>query len=348
MLVLGMGALVALLAIVVVSERSPRPPPTTVVNVPLSVSCPSVQFCMAVDDQGNAIRFNGTSWTKPTAIENGGMTVVSCPNADFCAAGDLNGSVVTYDGRSWSKPRQIDAASASQYDLFGISSITTLSCSSAEFCVAGDVLGNFVTFNGRRWSVPHRLESRTLYTMDTVLGYEAIVDVSCSTATFCAATTIPGRSFTWNGASWSAAQDIVAPATVALDESRGSPGIRAISCPSPTFCAAIDPSGNVNTYDGATWSSARQVDATSASEGDLEGLTALSCPSPRFCMAVDGLGQALTYNGSFWSSPQPVDPTLGLSTVSCATSRFCIALNDLGVAYSYDGTSWSTPHDFDE
>jgi hypothetical protein len=34
-----------------------------------SVSCPTTRFCAAVDDAGNALTYNGTSWSSPSAID---------------------------------------------------------------------------------------------------------------------------------------------------------------------------------------------------------------------------------------------------------------------------------------
>ena len=34
-----------------------------------SVSCPSASFCVAVDAGGNALTFNGSSWSAPAKID---------------------------------------------------------------------------------------------------------------------------------------------------------------------------------------------------------------------------------------------------------------------------------------
>ena len=67
---------------------------------------------MAVDATGNAITYNGTSWSVPTATPidryNAGLTAVSCPTTSFCAAVDSSGNALTYDGKSWTSPLNID------------------------------------------------------------------------------------------------------------------------------------------------------------------------------------------------------------------------------------------------
>jgi hypothetical protein len=52
-----------------------------------SVSCSSPSFCAAVDYGPNVVTFNGTSWSKPSAIDPGTyLQAVSCASASFCVA----------------------------------------------------------------------------------------------------------------------------------------------------------------------------------------------------------------------------------------------------------------------
>jgi hypothetical protein len=48
-----------------------------------------------VDDFGNALTFDGSSWSVPTSIDpNGRRLSVSCPSASFCVAVDLDGNAL--------------------------------------------------------------------------------------------------------------------------------------------------------------------------------------------------------------------------------------------------------------
>jgi hypothetical protein len=69
-----------------------------------------------------------------------------------------------------------------------------------------------------------------------------------------------------------------------------------VSCPSASFCVAVDAYGNGVTFNGSSWTAPANIDATN-------GLTSVSCPSASFCVAVDGAGNALTFNGSAWAAP---------------------------------------------
>jgi hypothetical protein len=58
-----------------------------------------------------------------------------------------------------------------------------------------------------------------------------------------------------------------------------------ISCPSTTYCAAVDGAGAVLQWSGSAWSH-DVVDPG-------RHLTAVSCPSTALCVAVDSAGDAL-------------------------------------------------------
>jgi hypothetical protein len=111
----------------------------------------------------------------------------------------------------------------------------------------------------------------------------------------------------------------------------------AVSCASPSFCAAVASKGDALTYNGSSWSVPAQVD------GEGGQLESVSCASSVFCVAV-GLNQlALTYNGSAWSAPAEVHEGGVLTSVSCASSSFCVAVNLSGDALIYNGGAWSAP-----
>ena len=117
-------------------------------------------------------------------------------------------------------------------------------------------------------------------------------------------------------------------------------GLSAISCPSASFCAAVDNSGYVVTYNGTSWSAPTSIDPNGF------GLSSVSCPSASFCAAVDSAGNALTYNGTSWSAPTSIDPN-GLTSVSCFSASFCAAVDYSGNVVTYNGTSWSAPASID-
>jgi hypothetical protein len=208
------------------------------------------------------------------------------------------------------------------------------------------VLGRVTVFDGSKWKRPHPIEPRQLFRLARRSGEAGISGVSCPTATFCAAVTADGHALTYDGKTWSA-PDLLEPAKlVGIDRFIGQPALASVSCPTPTFCAAVDPSGNVFTFDGTVWSAPRSVDAQGLTRNAI-GVTAVSCPTPQTCTAADELGKVVTSAGGAWSGAVSVDPTLGLAALSCPTPTSCVALNDIGQALTYDGHSWSPPQDID-
>ena len=206
------------------------------------------------------------------------------------------------------------------------------------------------------------------------------LNVSCPSATFCAAVGVGGWGQTFNGSSWGAPTNI--------DPSSNPSGhtLVGVSCPSASFCAAVDQAGNALTFNGSGWSAPVTVDTTGNS------LNAVSCASASFCVAGDVGGNVFTYNGSAWSAPIVVNnvsneqriggiscpsasfcvvvgqngtvetsttagaswtaPTnitssVNLQAVSCPSASFCVAVDNGGNAYTYNGTSWSAGNAID-
>ena len=77
------------------------------------MSCPTSSFCVAADWTGNALTYNGTSWSPPTKIDaNNYLTSVSCPTSDFCAAVDGVGNALTYTAPTTLPPRTLTVSLA--------------------------------------------------------------------------------------------------------------------------------------------------------------------------------------------------------------------------------------------
>jgi hypothetical protein len=58
------------------------------------VSCSTIDFCVAVDEFGRALSYNGQEWSGPTTISAAAkdLTSVSCPTTSFCMAVDSQGN----------------------------------------------------------------------------------------------------------------------------------------------------------------------------------------------------------------------------------------------------------------
>jgi hypothetical protein len=138
-------------------------------------------------------------------------------------------------------------------------------------------------------------------------------------------------------ASWSA--------PVLADQVRG--GLASISCPSTSFCLTIDGAGNAATYDGASWSTPRQIVPRADVQPDFPNGATVSCASPTFCVAVlktasGGPSWAESYDGAAWSGPVQVDVTT-VTSISCAVEQMCVAVDSAGDALVDQDGSWAAP-----
>ena len=87
---------------------------------------------------------------------------------------------------------------------------------------------------------------------------------------------------TWNGQGFSAPTSISTEQPLAGTNTSGLTGV---SCPTPSFCRAVDSVGRVFAFNGTVWSSGTLIDAGHA-------LTAISCATITYCVAVDRAGNA--------------------------------------------------------
>ena len=178
------------------------------------------------------------------------------------------------------------------------------------------------------WSAPTKIDDSSGHFANS------LVDVSCASASFCAAIDYSGHALTWNGSSWSAPDEV---------DNTGSGTGGGVSCASPSFCISSDTAGqSVLMWDGSSWSAPADID-----NGDGVVVSSSSCASPSFCVAAGSSGSVLTWNGSSWSAPDKIDGTNELARVSCVSASFCAAVDDKGRALTWNGSSWSAPDDID-
>jgi hypothetical protein len=104
-----------------------------------ALSCANKDFCVAVDDSGDAAIFNGVGWGREGPVDPTAPGVqtsaVSCPSTGFCAAVDSSGQVIGYDGSSWAAPATIAKGAP----------LNAVSCPTSSFCAAGGDAGSVMT-----------------------------------------------------------------------------------------------------------------------------------------------------------------------------------------------------------
>jgi hypothetical protein len=109
--------------------------------------------------------------------------------------------------------------------------------------------------------------------------------------------------------------------------------LAAISCPTASFCAAVNTNGDVlvsgNPTVASAWSSTALVSDS--------GLNDISCPTAGFCVASDTLSGDVFVStnpaggASAWTSTNIVNPSgAGLQAVACPSSGLCVAVDSTG------------------
>ena len=285
----------------------------------LGVSCPTANFCVAVDDGGHAVVYNGTSWSAPVVIDQQQLNAVSCSSPQFCVAVDQKGGTVTWDGSSWLYKPGVDPGNA----------LVAVSCTSSSFCAAvgGDYNGNgnAVMWNGSQWSSPDQL-------VWPPGGEEGVLwwplsSVSCSQQ-FCAAVDQYGNLYYYRGSSWTGPQSI------------DSFGLFSVSCPGVDLCFAMDSLGYVLNETQVVGSSGPLWNVAWTVPSKLGDDPSISCQYEDYCVALDGAdNDVYTWDGDNWPSGAPGGLfQLGLPAanrgvsapgpaLSCPTVTFCVAVD---------------------
>ncbi len=289
-----------------------------------AVSCAAQTFCVAVDTSGNALTYNGSSWSS-ASDGDGGITSLSCPSASLCLAVDSAGYALV-----WTTTSDVWA----EYDVDGIDNrrFASLSCSpSADFCAAVDDAGNVFMLED-----PGQSPQLSYAEFPADPGGD-ITAAACASDSLCVAGDANGSiaSSTAPTSSWFPAQPI--------DFDNPMTGV---SCPTTSLCVATDNDGKIlaSTDPLGRWSVATQDTSLSGVSLHPSGV---SCASPTLCVAVDGDGNVLTSTTptgtGTWSTVQ-IDTSSRLVAVSCASQLLCVAVDAAGnvLTTTSSGSAWNT------
>jgi Cutinase len=113
-------------------------------------------------------------------------------------------------------------------------------------------------------------------------------------------------------------------------------GFTGVSCPTDSYCLAVDSDGNAYTYSRGTWSGPADV-------ADGNGLAGISCASPGFCAAVTSGATVYVDSGGTWTSSQLAGADgnpANLTAVSCPASGYCVATGDWD-SYTFSHGTWA-------
>ncbi len=257
-----------------------------------SVTCASATYCIASDTAGETVTYRSGTWSAPLpvttiplgirAIRCGASTKSSQPLRCAAVVGNYLAYAFTSATATWSPVPSAStptfAVSCAQQCEYlspqGRSSglvqgylpklpvgaiATDVSCPTGGVeCVAVDSSGGSYLSHQGRWILgPKVANQATLWS------------VSCVSTSFCEATDIEGRAYSFNGTKWSAPQKVSAF------------GVYNVSCGATYFCVASGLSGGAYVFNGKDW-------APTASLGGSNVLHGLSCASATSCVGVDG------------------------------------------------------------
>ena len=195
-----------------------------------AISCPTVAFCAASDQQGNVITTrdptgSAAAWTTTSLSPDFTFGQVMCPAATSCVWFDGSSRVLVSSdpgggGRAW------HALSLSD------SGLASLSCRSATLCVAADSGGDVIAFDPLTRA--HKLEP---IDPSSTFAVDSTLSVDCTPHGRCTAFDRRGNVFTSEDpfagtSSWSRAH--VDSAAIVL-----------ATCPSTKVCLAADQYGEV-------------------------------------------------------------------------------------------------------
>lgn len=266
------------------------------------------------------------SWSQPQVIDpplfsgDSDVVGVSCPSDSLCVAIDANG---THGHVLTSQSPLVGATTWNAADLGSFDYPKAVSCPSASFCAVADSRGNVWTTGEPAGGIgawtPTPLDTEAVE-HETSLG---LLDVSCPSASFCAAIDDLGNVYT--------STDPTGGASAWSETALGDTDFEAIACQSTSLCVITDFHGNVFSSaeplgGEATWHSAH-VDAS--------GLGGVACPSASLCVIGGFFGSVFTATdptggAEAWTPQLGVDNFNYLLGVSCPSISFCAAVDSFG------------------
>jgi hypothetical protein len=293
-------------------------------NKLVTVTCPTVHFCAAVDFGGNAvISTNPTgkpsAWTMTDIDGTNGLNAISCASIHLCVAVDGSGNASV----STNPTGGASAWTTTEIDTTFYNTLYGVSCPKVTLCVAVDTSGNVITSTNpaggaSAWVTTSGVDPEPPGGNPDANSLETI---SCPNTTLCVAADFSGNVLT----STNPTGGVSAWKLVAVEPS-GS--LASMTCPTTHFCMTV------GTAD--MWNSTNPTGGTSAWNKVVFPLplTSVACPSSRVCVAEDVANEVL-------SSTHPTGPAKGWPTetftqtqnhleggASCPTSKLCVAVGE--------------------
>jgi hypothetical protein len=246
---------------------------------------------------------------------------------------------------------------------------TSVSCISDTFCIAAgggandaDTLatagsGVTVSWDGAAWSAP------SVYFPAPGAGPPTaplLPAIACTGGPLCVIVDGSDHVSSGDGTNWSPPSPLPVSAAILqgnpADPGAGRAGSRdaAVTCPDPTFCAAVDNTGHAASLVDGNWSdpSSFGTNGVALYEGGLVGIT---CATSSMCRAVVGTA-VLDWDGGGWSQePSPWTSSLPpgapgapeAAAIGCPTTTLCAIVSGTGLSVDEPGQPWTPPRTID-
>jgi hypothetical protein len=296
-----------------------------------AVSCPTVKFCVAVDDGGDwFVSTDPGGGTQAWKIQGGPalttvpsgdvVTGVSCIGRSLCVAVDqrgLSGYVFVATNLN-GRPSVWNGVIVDRQVAF-----TGISCPAPTLCVA--VGGNSPYLNrvGIVFTSTSPAARPDFWPGTDIASAAGLTAISCPTVKFCVATDEVGNVVTSTNPSGGIGAWHV---TKVFDTN----SFTAISCPTVHFCAAVDGNGQVVTSTDPAGGSDAWTTTTLDSSLRFDSV---SCPSAGFCVA-GGLSDSVfvsshpTGGSGAWTRTHVIPiGTEAMTGLSCPSTRFCVGVD---------------------
>ncbi len=273
------------------------------------ISCPSVNLCVGVTDQGNI--YTSTNPTGPasswqvTQIDGPGRNThlfgVSCPSVSLCVA--VTGKRAD-EGKIVTSTDPTGGPSAwKQVELPGSYEFRGVSCGSPTLCVAVAADGRIAT------STNPTGDASAWKAVGTPAGPGGLRAAFCLSTPLCLAGNVSGNLLT-------STNPTAGESSWKSFNGGASVQITGAFCRSATECLAVDNNGDVLTSSNPTagkgaWSLTNIVPFREThTPTELEGnaLFAASCPATDLCVLSGALGRIFTSADPFAAVPQPKAP----------------------------------------
>lgn len=217
-------------------------------------SCPTDQFCAAIDMFGQAATYSNGAWSaNQIIITDRAGSAISCASRTLCLA-SLQGAFYRYDGSTWAP---VTGMPSNQSGAF--------SCVPPSFCMVNFDTGAYI-FDGSTWTLSNGGNAYNSTTNTGIrLGY-----LACTSVTFCIEV-YDGGYATWNGVGWTSTGWVNA-----LNQLMESPPER-LACGSRQLCVLTTPHG-ATVFDGSSWT------IYSVTDGDY--IQTAACISATECEAL--------------------------------------------------------------